>query len=317
MQSIALRESKLAYNPKTPDTAVCGDDVLVRVRLAGICETDLQLVQGYMGFEGILGHEFVGEALTGPFAGKRVVGEINCPCGACDTCAAGLGNHCPRRTVLGILGRDGAFAETLALPQQNLHLVPDNLSDEAAVFTEPVAAAFQIPAQLPIAGGERILILGDGRLGNLCGQVLQSLGAQVLVAGKHPDKLQTLTRIGLETRHIDELAGERVWDIVVDCTGNTSGLPLALSRVRPRGTVVLKTTVAGPHAQSLAPVVIDEVNIVGSRCGPFAPALAALSQGTVQVETLIHDRLPFRAAEHAFELAAQPGVFKVLLDPAL
>jgi len=290
--------------------------VLVRVLRAGICETDLQLVLGYMGFRGVLGHEFVGIAHDGAFAGRRVVGEINCSCGGCRTCTAGLPTHCLNRTVLGILNHDGAFADYIAVPQRNLHVVPDQIDTDAAVFTEPVAAAFQIPAQVPVHRSDRVVVLGDGRLGNLCAQVLAGMTSHLLVVGKHRQKLALLNALGIPTVQRSELPRERIADIVVDCTGSESGLPLALEIVRPRGTVVLKTTVAGTQTLALAPIVIDEVTVVGSRCGPFDEALAALQQGRVSVAPLISSRFELSRGIDALEHARTQPVLKVLLDVA-
>ena len=281
---------------------------------AGVCETDLQLIKGYMGFRGVLGHEFVGVAESGDFAGQRVVGEINCACWRCDTCRSGLPTHCPNRTVLGILNHDGAFADLIAVPQRNLHRVPDSIPDDIAVFTEPVAAAFQIPAQIAIAGTERIVVLGDGRLGNLCTQVLASLADDVLIVGKHQEKLALLEAMGIKTALLSDQLPERSFDIVVDCTGSESGLPTALKLVRPRGTIVLKTTVAGAQTLAWAPFVIDEVTLVGSRCGPFDRALDALEHGLVDVEPLITDRFSLSNGLMALQRAQEKGVLKVLLE---
>jgi threonine dehydrogenase-like Zn-dependent dehydrogenase len=290
------------------------DEVLVRVTRAGVCETDLQLMQGYMGFRGVLGHEFVGVAESGPFAGQRVVGEINCACWNCDTCRIGLPTHCPRRTVLGILNHDGAFADLIAVPQRNLHRVPDSIPNDIAVFTEPVAAAFQIPAQLEMSASDRVLILGDGRLGNLCAQVLASICDDLLVVGKHRGKLAILEGMGLRTAMLSDDLPARSADIVVDCTGSESGLPTALKLVRPRGTIVLKTTVAGTQTLAWAPFVIDEITLVGSRCGPFDRALHALEHGLIDVEPLIADRFNLSNGLMALERAQQKGVLKVLLE---
>jgi threonine dehydrogenase-like Zn-dependent dehydrogenase len=289
-------------------------EVLVRVTRAGICETDLQLIKGYMGFRGILGHEFVGVAESGPFAGRRVVGEINCACRTCETCRRGLPTHCANRTVLGILNHDGAFADLIALPQQNLHLVPDSIPDDVAVFTEPLAAAYQIPAQLAIRRSDRIVILGDGRLGNLCAQVLATLSDDVTVVGKHPAKLALLSSMGIATALLSDPPPDRAADIVVDCTGSATGLPTALRMVRPRGTIVLKTTVAGEQTMAWAPMVIDEVTLIGSRCGPFDQAIAALAQERVDVRSLITDRFALTDGVRALERAQEKGVLKVLLD---
>ena len=286
----------------------------MRVSRAGVCETDLQLIKGYMGFRGVLGHEFVGVAESGPFAGERVVGEINCACWRCETCRSGLPTHCPHRTVLGILNHDGAFADLIAVPQRNLHRVPDSIPDDIAVFTEPVAAAFQIPAQVEIAGTERIAVLGDGRLGNLCAQVLASIADDVLVVGKHREKLALLEGLGLKTALLSDEPPHRSFDIVVECTGSETGLPTALSLVRSRGTIVLKTTVAGTQTLAWAPFVIDEVTLVGSRCGPFDRALNALEHGLVDVEPLISARFNLSNGLAALERAQQKGVLKVLLE---
>jgi threonine dehydrogenase-like Zn-dependent dehydrogenase len=291
-------------------------EVLVRVTRAGVCETDLQLIKGYMGFRGVLGHEFVGVAESGPYAGRRVVCEINCACWDCETCRSGFPTHCPNRTVLGILNHDGAFADLIAVPQRNLHLVPDSIPDDVAVFAEPVAAAFQIPAQLTIRPEDRIIVLGDGRLGNLCAQVLASLSDHVLVVGKHPEKLALLEAMGITTAMLSADLPPRAWDIVVDCTGSESGLPTALKLVRPRGTIVLKTTVAGAQTLAWAPFVIDEVTLVGSRCGPFDTALDALERGLIDVEPLIADRFNLSNGLMALERAQQKGVLKVLLEMA-
>jgi threonine dehydrogenase-like Zn-dependent dehydrogenase len=313
MRAIVLDDG-VRFRRSQPEPVPISDEVLVRVSCAGVCETDLQLIKGYMGFRGILGHEFVGVAQSGPYAGRRVVGEINCACGRCDTCRSGLATHCPNRTVLGILNHDGAFADAIAVPQRNLHLVPDSLPDEVAVFTEPVAAAFQIPTQIAVARDHRVIVLGDGRLGNLCAQVLATLSDRVLVVGKHAAKLALLDSMGIETARLSDTLPERAADIVVDCTGSDSGLPTALRLVRPRGTIVLKTTVAGTQTLAWAPFVIDEITLVGSRCGPFDQAIAALEQGRVNVRPLISERLSLSDGLAALERAQVKGVLKVLID---
>lgn len=290
-------------------------EVLVRVLKAGVCETDLQLVRGYMGFQGVLGHEFVGIAESGSFQGQRVVGEINCSCGNCSTCQRGLTTHCPHRSVIGILNHDGAFADFVAVPERNLHRVPDSVTDEQAVFTEPLAAAFQIPAQIQLRTEHRVVVLGDGRLGNLCAQVIALSGCHLTVVGKHASKLALLSRLGIETARVDEMEWEHRADIVVDCTGSPSGFESALRLLRPRGILVLKTTVAETQTLSLAPVVIDEVTIVGSRCGPFEPTLAALRDRMIQVEPLIEATYPLADALAAFERASSQPTLKLLLQP--
>jgi len=313
MRALVLDDG-VRFRTAQPRPVPSPDEVLVRVSCAGVCETDLQLIRGYMGFRGILGHEFVGVAESGPYAGRRVVGEINCACWRCETCRSGLPSHCPNRTVLGILNHDGAFADYIAVPQKNLHPVPDSLPDEVAVFTEPVAAAFQIPAQIPIARDARIVVLGDGRLGNLCAQVLARRSDHILVVGKHESKLALLRTLGIATALLDGALPDRAADVVVDCTGSETGLPTALRLVRPRGTIVLKTTVAGTQTLAWAPFVIDEITLVGSRCGPFDEALAALARGEVDVRPLISERLPLSAGVTSLERAQAKGVLKVLID---
>lgn len=289
------------------------DEVAVDVLEAGICETDLQLCRGYMGFRGILGHEFVGIARSGRFVGQRVVGEINCACRVCSVCRSGLPTHCPERTVVGILNHDGAFAETLLIPEHNLHPVPDSLSTSTAVFVEPVAAACRIVEQVSVTG-RRVAVLGDGRLGNLSAQVLRHHGADVYVVGKHAAKLDLLRHLGIRTVLLSELHSNRSCDIVVDCTGSPTGLETALQLIRPCGTIVLKTTVAATQTLHMAPFVIDEITLLGSRCGPFDAALQLLEQGVVDVASLISARYPLDQAVAAFELASRKDVLKVLLE---
>ena len=312
MRAIVLDGNRVSLRPDGPPPVLANGEVMVRVLCAGICETDLQLIRGYMGFCGVLGHEFVGVAEDGPYAGRRVVGEINCSCWLCETCRSGRPTHCPNRTTIGIANHDGAFADFIAVPQRNLHLVPESVSTDAAVFTEPLAAAFQIPAQLSVNRDDRVVVLGDGRLGNLCAQVLAGICERVLVVGKHPEKLALLQSLGIPTA--SQLPEDRTADIVVDCTGSETGLPAALEIVRPRGTVVLKTTVAGSQQLPWARVVIDEVTIVGSRCGPFDRALAALADGRIRVLPLIAGRFDLSRGVEALEVAGSRGVLKVLLD---
>jgi len=314
MRAIVLDGDHVVLRTDQPEPALARDEVLVRVLCAGICETDLQLMRGYMGFRGVLGHEFVGLAETGSFAGRRVVGEINCSCWQCETCVSGRPTHCPHRTVIGILNHDGAFADFIAVPQRNLHVVPDSIPTDIAVFTEPVAAAFQIPTQTSFGPEDRVVVLGDGRLGNLCAQVLAGICDRVLVIGKHPVKLALLQSLGLSTCLLADLPTERMADLVVDCTGSETGLPTALKLVRPRGTIVLKTTVAGTQTTAWAPIVIDEVTIVGSRCGPFDRALSALDAGRVKVLPLISERFDLSQGIEALRHAETKPVLKVLLD---
>jgi threonine dehydrogenase-like Zn-dependent dehydrogenase len=294
----------------TPGTA------RVRVGLAGVCNTDLELVKGYMGFRGVLGHEFVGRVEAGPaeWLGIRVVGEINFACGRCATCAAGLPRHCPQRSVMGIQGADGAFAEFVRVPVANLHAVPDSLCDARAVFTEPLAAACEILEQVRVAPGMTCLVLGDGKLGLLVAQVLASAGARVTSVGRHPEKLAILSRRGIETRLVADWTPEPTTDLVVEATGSADGFRAAVAATRPRGTLVLKSTLAEHPRVDLAPLVIHEITVVGSRCGPFEPALRALSEGRVEVDSLISARVPLARAEQALARAAAPGARKVLIE---
>lgn len=312
MRAVALTDSGLKFHSDWTPAPRQGE-IPVRVLRAGICETDLQLVRGYMNFRGVLGHEFVGIAEDGPLAGQRVAGEINAACETCAACLSGRGNHCPRRSVLGILNRDGAFADRLWLPQACLHPLPDSISNDEAVFIEPLAAAFQIPAQLDLSQFPQIIVLGDGRLGNLCAQVLKLSGCDVLCIGKHRAKLDRLSALGIRTALLNEVAMNHAADLVVDCTGSASGFTTACQLVRPRGTIVLKTTVAGGHGPNLAAVVIDEITLVGSRCGPFPAAIHALAARQIDVASLITARYPIEEAEQAFSVATQPGQMKVLL----
>ena len=290
---------------------------IVKVHLAGICSTDLQILQGYMGFTGVPGHEFVGSVVDGPkaLAGKRVVGEINFGCGVCDACRRDLSRHCAARSVMGILNADGAFAEYVAVPADNLHAVPDNITDEEAVFTEPLAAAFEILAQIQIDPGDEVLVLGDGKLGNLCAQALRLTGAKIIAVGKHPEKLALIKKAGVRTQMLADWRS-RLFDVVVEATGSAFGLEMALSAVRPRGTLVLKSTIAGNHQVSLAPIVINEINVIGSRCGPFADALEALAEKRVSVTPLIEKIYSLNQGVTAVRHAATPGARKILLDAA-
>ena len=293
-------------------------EALIRVTRCGICSTDRELVRGYMGFSGTLGHEFVGvveRAGDAPdWVGRRVVGEINCVCGDCAHCRAGRPRHCTQRTVLGIQRRDGAFANYTTLPIANLHAVPDSVDDDTAVFTEPVAAAFRILEQMDIAADARVAVLGDGKLGQLIARVLRTRTEHLVAVGRQPWKRALLEEAGITAVSSDEDL-PRDFDVVVEATGAPNGLARALSLVRCEGTVVLKTTVAEAEPLNLSlPVVVDEVTILGSRCGPFAPALAALADSTVDPRPLITHRFPLGDGVAALEQATRKDALKVLLD---
>jgi threonine dehydrogenase-like Zn-dependent dehydrogenase len=315
MHALWLEDGHLRVRDDVPTPDPPGGEALVRVLAAGICNTDVELTRGYYPYTGVLGHEFVGVVERGPedIVGERVVGEINAACGACRACRDGRRTHCEDRTVLGIVGRHGAFAEHLILPSDNLHLVPGNVSTEAATFVEPLAAALEIQEQVAIGPDDRVLVVGDGKLGQLIARTLAMAGCELLVVGRHESKLGLLAAAAIGTG-LAEAVMENAFDVAVECTGNADGFALALHAVRPRGTLVMKSTYAGELAIDAAAVVVDELTLMGSRCGPFAPAVKLLSEGRVDVTPLIHARYPLSDAVAAFEHAQRPGVLKVLLE---
>ncbi len=317
MRGLHFDGSSARLRSGLPEPVPPEGEALVRVRLAGICNTDLEILKGYVPFRGVLGHEFVGTVESAPgcddFVGERVVGEINATCGECAACLRGEGRHCAGRTVLGIAGRDGCLAELCTLPVRNLHRVPPSVPDEAAVFVEPLAAAFRIPEQVAFRGDERALVMGDGKLGLLIAMVLKGPAGEVLLSGRHEEKLAAAAKAGVRTVMEKDL-DETGFDIVIEATGSASGAREALARVRPLGTVVLKSTVAGDTAAPLSGAVVNEVTIIGSRCGPFAPALRALEAGEVDPAPLISARYPLEGAEAAMARAAEPDALKVLVD---
>jgi 2-desacetyl-2-hydroxyethyl bacteriochlorophyllide A dehydrogenase len=292
-------------------------EALIHVRLSGICGTDLELERGYYPYRGVIGHEFVGDVVESPdpaWVGERVVGDINASCGSCEACASGRPTHCERRTVLGIVARDGAHAEFLTLPVANLHRVPDSVGDDAAVFTEPLAAAVEILEQVTLGPGDRVLLIGAGRLGQLVAQVLARTGAHLRVVARYPQQQVLLHARAIETIP-EEAVAERAWDVAVEATGSPSGFDLARRALRPRGTLVLKSTYRGEITLDLAPIVVDELTIIGSRCGPFEPALGLLQRGEVDPVPLISRRYPLELAAEAMATARERGVLKVLLKP--
>jgi len=316
MRALLFNQS-LAYTHRHPEPGLAAGDTLVRIRQAGICATDLEITKGYMGFKGVLGHEFVGEVVESPdkaLLKQRVVGEINVVCGRCDLCVAGLSSHCRNRTVLGIQNRDGAFADYVRLPAVNLHVLPASVDNDQAVFVEPLAAAFQVLKQIKLDGRRWVTVLGDGRLGLLVAQVLQSVGCPVRVIGKYPEKLALCEKWSIRSRPLADIVPRHDQDVVVDCTGSPNGFELAMQMVRPRGTIVLKSTFASGKPLNLAPLVIDEVTVIGSRCGPFKEAIRALAEKEIDVVSLIHRRMKLEQGVEAMNLAARPGVLKVLLS---
>jgi threonine dehydrogenase-like Zn-dependent dehydrogenase len=314
---LALRlADRVFLDPECPEPARAPGDALVRMRVAGVCDTDMQLARGYMGFRGILGHEFVGEVLDAGDAswiGRRVVADINAGCGLCDECRLRAGHHCARRSVLGIFGRDGAFAERLTIPERCLVAVPDPVSDEAAVFAEPLAAALHVLDACRGAEGMPAIVLGDGKLGLLTAMALHGAGVRVTLVGHHASKLSIAARLGIPVALEGDLPEATRVPLVVEATGSPGGIARSLSLTCPRGTVVLKTTVADSSSVDLSPIVIDELHVVGSRCGELRQAIEALEAGRVDPRPLIAARYPLRAAEEALAHAARKGTLKILL----
>jgi threonine dehydrogenase-like Zn-dependent dehydrogenase len=318
----ALRfDDTLNLNGNEPDPVLHSDEALIKLRLAGICHTDLELTRGYMGFKGILGHEFVGELVhdAGNWkAGQRVVGEINVACGSCDLCHEGVPSQCRNRSTLGIVDYPGVFADYLRLPIRNLYTVPDSVPDEAAVFTEPLAAALQVTELTPIRPSDRVILIGAGKLGLLIAQVLQRTGCDLTVIARQPRPIALLEKWQIpfvDMRQDRALTGitPHLADIVVDSTGSAEGFATALNLICPRGTIVLKSTYASLPQADLTRVVIDEIKVVGSRCGPFAAALRMMESRQVDVQSLIEKCYPLDEAFAAFQYAAGSGVLKVLL----
>ncbi len=296
-----------------PLPALAPGEALIRPHLAGICNTDIEITRGYMAFRGVLGHEFVGTVVAcdeAAWVGRRVVGEINAACLRCPTCARGDYTHCPERTTLGIDRRDGAMAELLRLPIACLHEVPASVPDEAAVFVEPLAAALEILEQCHLRPSERVAVVGDGKLGALVAQVLRLPGCEVTLVGRHPERWELFERMGISCVRPDEALGR--FDLVVDCTGQPAGLATARRLVRPRGRLVLKSTFHAPSELNLTMLAVDEVTLVGSRCGPFAPALRLLASGQITTGPLISARYPLSEGVAAFQAAG--GRLKVLLE---
>jgi threonine dehydrogenase-like Zn-dependent dehydrogenase len=316
---LALRVDNKHLSVREIDRPQRSDEALVRVLLSGICNTDLEIARGYAGFNGTIGHEFVGIVEANAdreIVGQRVVGEINAGCGECALCRAGDPRHCASRTVLGIVGRDGAHAEFLQLPRVNLFPVPENISNEHAVFTEPLAAACGILERATIAKTDRVAVIGDGKLGLISAQVVALTGAATLLVGKYSEKLSIAARRGIETATPDEAAKrQKQFDVVVEASGAAPGFKLALDLLRPKGKLVLKSTFHGSTEIEAARIVVDEISIVGSRCGRFQPALHLLSKDAIDVESLISEEHPLSNAVHAMDRASTSGILKVLLRP--
>lgn len=317
MIAVTLEKGRLDVRNDLDRPGLADDEALIRVSLAGICATDLEIVKGYAEFEGILGHEFVGvvqEAADGAWIGRRVVGSINIGCGVCDVCRHDGPEHCPHRTVLGIHQRPGAFANYVTLPLANLHEVPQHVSDEEAVFTEPLAAAARILEQVQISPSTRVAVVGPGRMGILIAQTVALHCAQVTLFGRSAASMERAREMGLNTMAVERGADDS-FDMVVEATGNDGGLTQALRLVRPLGTLVMKSTYEGKANVDLTKLVVGEVTVVGSRCGPFTKALQLLAERAVKVTSLIDATYSLSDARAAFDHAAQTGVLKVLLRP--
>jgi len=308
-------DGQLKYDPEHPEPAAQPGECLVRVHLAGICATDHHIIRGYMNFTGVLGHEMVGTVANGSprRRGKRVVCEINCVCGRCDMCHAGLANHCRRRTVMGIADRDGCFADLVAVPERNLHELPDVITDEEAVFIEPLAAAYQVIKQVPVEPRMSVAVVGSGRLGLLAAQVLARTGCKLEVFGRNPHTLLFCEKKGIRSTPASEMVAKNDRDVVVECSGSPQGLEIALALVRPRGTIVLKSTHADDAAIDLAPAVVNEVTVVGSRCGPFPDAIQALARRDIDVSSMVARTFKIERGLEAFEASADRSNIKVLL----
>jgi threonine dehydrogenase-like Zn-dependent dehydrogenase len=317
MRALWLEDQKLEFRNNVPIPYPAESEALIRVRMAGVCSTDLELVGGYYPFCGIPGHEFVGDVVSSinnpDWVGKRVVGEINISCGECETCKAGLTRHCERRRTLGIHDWNGALAEYLVLPLSNLHEVPDQIPDQLAVFTEPLAAAYEILEQNKFTPEDRVLVIGAGRLGQLAAQVLQETDCELEVVVRHPNQHEMLVKRKIQT--ISEYSlGDKKYDVVIEATGSPDGFLLARKCVRPRGKIILKSTYKGSMEVNFSAIVVDELTLMGSRCGPFEPALRLLAEGKVNPEPLIEAVYPLEQGTMAFKLAAMPGKLKVLIQ---
>ena len=291
---------------------------LVKVNLAGICGTDLEILDGYMKYNGILGHEFVGTVVTSKnseIVGKRVVGEINAGCEKCDYCIKGMQRHCPNRSVLGILKHDGTFAEYLSLPEKNLHLIPDSVSDEQAVFVEPLAAAFEIKEQLVLNPNWKVAVVGDGKLAQLIAKVLKLSCSGIVCFGKHENKLSNLKKMGITTKIGIVPSDEHSFDLVVEATGSSSGFGDTMKLVKPRGTVVLKSTIASRENLDLTPTIVNEITVIGSRCGLFKPAIDALASGIISIDDMVDSTFPLEQLTEAIKRAREPQSMKVFLKP--
>ena len=316
MKATSFDGKQMKYDENYPDPKP--GESLVRVSLAGICGTDLEILDGYMAYNGVLGHEFVGvveKSQNSDLIGKRVVGEINAGCNKCDSCKKGMQRHCPNRTVLGILKRDGAFAEFLSLPEENLHVIPDSITDEQAVFVEPLAAAFEIKEQVSLDKNWKVAVVGDGRLAQMICQVLKLSCPDVTCFGRHQSKLTNLEKFEIPTKIGISDSDSQIYDLVVEATGSNSGFADTMKLVKPRGTVILKSTIASRENLDLTPTIVNEITLVGSRCGLFKPAIDALATGIISVDSMIDSTFSLEKFSDAINHAKKPDTLKVFLKP--
>lgn len=315
MRALIFDGKKLQFKKGYPEPVLKDDEVLIRVCKAGICNTDVEIKKGYMGYTGVLGHEFMGvveESLNKEIVGKRVVSEINCPCGICDYCLSGLSNHCTNRSVIGIFKKDGAFADYITVPEKNLHLLPDEISDEDAVFVELIAACFNVSERVHIKPGDRVVILGDGKLGTLVARVIRLLCCDLTLVGLDLLKLERASSLGIKSKLVKDF-NEKA-SIIIECTGTPEGLMTAKNSVKPTGKIIQKSTFASSVNMNISSYVVDEIELIGSRCGPFSPAIRALQSKLVKVDDLVDSVYPFDDAIKGFERAESKDSMKVILD---
>lgn len=320
MKALYISKGILSLKKNTPTPKLGRNEALIKVKLAGICSTDLELVKGYADFGGIPGHEFVGEVIEvqnrkhNELVGKRIVGEMNLGCGKCEYCMSGIKEHCLNGLAMGVRGKEGVFAEYVTLPAENLHVLPKNVSDKEAVFVEPLAAALRIPQVVNIPIDKQVAVIGTGRLGILICQVLNLSGVKLTVLGRSKNSLLLPKKLGMNIGLVSEY-GPKTWDMIVDATGNEEGFTHALNLIKPMGTIVVKSTYNGKINEDISKVVIDEIKIVGSRCGPFDPAIELLSQKRIETALLVEKIYPLSDGIRAFEHASKPGVHKILIKP--
>ncbi|MBU1627809.1 alcohol dehydrogenase catalytic domain-containing protein [bacterium] len=314
MRALIFNGEKLEFKTDYPKPKPNDDEVLIKVYKAGICNTDIEIKKGYMGFTGVLGHEFMGvveQSCNKVIIEKRVVSEINCSCGVCHYCISGLSNHCPTRSVIGIFNKDGAFADYICVPEKNIHFLPDSITEEQAVFVELLAACFNVSQRVHIKPEDDVVILGDGKLGTLMARVIRLLCCNLTLVGLSPQKLERSSRLGIKTTLVKDFKAKV--SIVIECTGTPDGLTLAKNLIKPKGKIIQKSTFASSYNINISSYVVDEIELIGSRCGPFAPAIRAIQSGLVGVDDLIDSTYSFDDALNAFKRAEDKDAMKVIM----